>query len=172
MSKLAVTISSGEPQVVAGSGTPINTPPVYLYAHSQNYLEYHLAQNINPWANADDLSFGVPVRSIAGPVIFNGTAVTIDSGHYAVVIDSTAIGLLDTEFDGFNVEVSISANPPNDPSSTSSSIYTATLLPNGNSTFTPKYFNGTNTVIASPILANSTPARLQTALNQLDSLTG
>jgi hypothetical protein len=172
MSKLAVTITNGEPEVIAGSGAAANTPPAYVYSHSQNYLEYHLAQDLAPWSNVDDISFGVPVRSIAGPIIFDGTAVTIDAGHYAVVIDATAMGTLDSEFTGFNVEVSISANPPNDPSSASSSIYTAILLPRGNSTFTPKYIDGLNAVISTPILANCDPTVLQTVLDELDSLTG
>lgn len=182
MSKLIVTTTGGQPSVVPTPGAGISTPPVYLVSNSQNYLAYNFAQSLTPWVNNLILTYGIPVQATAGPMIFSSPAVTIDSGNYVVVIDATVINQPATGFNGFDVEVSISANPPNDPTSQSSSIYAATLLPNGNSTFTPVYFDGTNIIVSVPILANSQPTlapndpnfatTLQYALNQLNSLTG
>jgi len=174
--RIGVSINSdGEPEVAILPDSGKDTPPIFLFSHYQSYLAYKLAQDATPWTNPfpnDIATYGLPVRSESGPMIFAGTDATLSPGRYSIVIDATALGALDPEFKGFDVEVSVSAIPINDPNSHSTSIIEAVLLPNGNSSFTTKYTDGGDTLVAPSVLSNCSPAQLQTALDSLDALTG
>jgi hypothetical protein len=174
--RLAVQLALHGPEVVQlGDHADKSTPPIFLYAHFQNYLDYQLVSDISPWLNQDDavgVANGVPARAVTGPIILQGSTAQLDPGLYRVVIDAMNLGVLDAEFNGFDVEVSLSATPSNDPVSTSSSIVEAVLMPEGTPMLVAKFDNGSNSQKSTPITSAATVAEMQNTLDELVAVTG
>jgi hypothetical protein len=165
--RLAVQIVSGEPTVTRLADTGKNTPPLYLYVHGDDYIDYQLNADLSTWVNQEQagIDLGLPLRSLAGPLTIAGGHLTLPAGRYKLVLDTSLVGSVPVNFAGANVEVSVTAQPD---FSLNSSIYQATLLKSGNPSYSVRY--GAKT--AERRAANSSVVEFQEALDELATETG
>jgi hypothetical protein len=93
------------------TNAPVNTPPLYMYLNSRttdNVPDAHTT-----WTSRDDAtSFGnkqtpqVAALNANGILEFENTS-NLASGFYRLTVQSGNIGKVDSDFDGFSVEISV-----------------------------------------------------------------
>jgi len=98
-------------QRFSNSGTIINTPPQFMYLNSRKTDDIPDAHVT--WTSRDDeTSFGnkltpqVAALNANGVLEFENTS-NLTSGFYRLTIQSGNIGKVDSDFDGFSVEISV-----------------------------------------------------------------
>jgi hypothetical protein len=102
-------LSVDEGGSVIATGDTRQTPPAYLYL--PEYAVSIVDDARTTWSNRDEcgLMTDLPRRDTAGPLSFTDTALTAFSGRCKVVFDVGNDGVLDALFEGYDVDITISA---------------------------------------------------------------